>query len=353
VARSVYLHVGTPKTGTTFLQTVMWRNRRALRRKGLLMPGDQRPDHLYASLVIRGATGLERRHPDAPTSWERICGQVQGWKRTAVISHEFFGAATAEQATAAIAALAPAEVHVVVTARDLVKLFPSMWQEHIKFRGTEPLAQFADAEDSDPLRVWGWRTMDASDVLDRWGRNLPPDRIHVVTVPPKGSPPEVLWQRFAGLLGVDPSACDATVGRVNDSLGLAEVELLRRVNPHLGDGLPAPRDVGRWLRGYLGRSVLAARGGQRFGPDLAQREQLVERGTRIASQIRDRGYDVIGDLDDLLPTPDETLPDPSSVTDAQMLDVATETISRMLIDLRTATRERDEARGKLPKPWTD
>ena len=37
--KRLYLHIGLPKTGTTFLQTTMWENRRALRRfRGLEAP---------------------------------------------------------------------------------------------------------------------------------------------------------------------------------------------------------------------------------------------------------------------------------------------------------------------------
>ncbi len=38
MANRVFLHVGTPKTGTTYLQTVMWANRDKLAEQGLLLP---------------------------------------------------------------------------------------------------------------------------------------------------------------------------------------------------------------------------------------------------------------------------------------------------------------------------
>jgi len=39
VAERVFLHVGAPKSGTTFLQTVMWENREGLAERGVLIPG--------------------------------------------------------------------------------------------------------------------------------------------------------------------------------------------------------------------------------------------------------------------------------------------------------------------------
>ena len=67
-------------------------------------------------------------------------------------------------------------------------------------------------EDYDPLplevrpaRHWSWRTIDAADVLRRWSVGLPPERVHVVTVPPAGSPRDLLWTRFAQACDFDPS----------------------------------------------------------------------------------------------------------------------------------------------------
>ena len=38
-ATRVFLHIGEPKTGTTFLQQVMWSNRAELAAQGVVLPG--------------------------------------------------------------------------------------------------------------------------------------------------------------------------------------------------------------------------------------------------------------------------------------------------------------------------
>ena len=38
----VYLHIGSPKTGTTYIQDVLWANREALEADGVLLPGHYR-----------------------------------------------------------------------------------------------------------------------------------------------------------------------------------------------------------------------------------------------------------------------------------------------------------------------
>ena len=50
----------------------------------------------------------------------------------ALVSHEFFCAASPEQAARMVEQLAPAEVHVVITAREPLGLFTSSWQESLK-----------------------------------------------------------------------------------------------------------------------------------------------------------------------------------------------------------------------------
>ncbi len=62
----VFLHIGEPKTGTTFLQQVMWGNRRELAAQGLVLPGHHAQDHFRASQDLRGMTKLPS---DPAGSW--------------------------------------------------------------------------------------------------------------------------------------------------------------------------------------------------------------------------------------------------------------------------------------------
>ena len=106
MARRVFLHIGLPKTGTTFLQTTMWHNRALLRERGFLYPGTQRMDHYRASQEVRGVSPA-RMGPHAGI-WQRLVGELRRWDGDGLVSHEFFSMATGQQAAAAVAALAPA-----------------------------------------------------------------------------------------------------------------------------------------------------------------------------------------------------------------------------------------------------
>ncbi|HEV2377938.1 MAG TPA: hypothetical protein VGS19_37980, partial [Streptosporangiaceae bacterium] len=100
----VFLHIGEPKTGTTFLQQVMWRNRDALAAQGVVLPGHHPQDHFRASQDLRGIKKLPTDPAGSWTGeWDILARQARQAPRVAVISHELFSAADPEQAERAVA----------------------------------------------------------------------------------------------------------------------------------------------------------------------------------------------------------------------------------------------------------
>jgi hypothetical protein len=345
VAGTVFFHVGLPKTGTTYLQTLLWNNKDQLVRQGVLLPGRSVREHLWASGVVREDPKIERRGPAAPGAWARIVDEVNAWPGTAVVSHEFFAAASADQAERAMRVLAGAEVHVVVTARDTVSLVTARWQESVKNGSTVAIDGYPAREETDPRNEWDWGTLDLADVLARWGASLPAERVHVLTLPRPGAPRDELWLKFAKLVGIDPGRCDVAGTVQNESLGVVEVELLRRVNADL-DGFGSAADRGNWIRGYLAQGKLVPRHGERFWPSPERVQALRERGNRAVDFVVDQGYDVVGDVEDLR-TPEVLEPrrHPDSVTDAELVAAASATIAAMMTDVRRLTRERRALRA--------
>lgn len=345
MSQRVFLHVGLPKTGTTYLQTLLWHNRDVLRRQGVLLPGDSARQHLWASGVVREDPKLERRSPEAKHAWDRLVADINAWEGTAIVSHEFFASASATQAEGAVAALAGAEVHVVVTARETLSLVTARWQEYVKNGSTLPIDDYPADDEPSGDDDWDWGTLDLADVLRRWSAAVPREQVHVLTLPKPDEPRQALWLRFAELVGIDPEGCDTSVSASNESLGVVEVELLRRVNADL-QGFSSPADRGNWIRGYLAQGKLVPRGGEKFWPSPDRVEVLCARGSRIADEVAAAGYDVIGDVDDLRP-PVDVPPrrHPDSVTDTELLQAATEVVAAMMTDVRRLTRE---ARSAAP-----
>lgn len=336
MAGRVFLHIGLPKTATTYLQTILWSNREIARNQGLVLPGRERRDHLWASRVVR-ETAKRPRPEREHEAWSRMLVDVADTECDVLISHEFFAAASAPQARRLIDALAPAEVHVVLTAREPLGLFTASWQESLKNRGTTPMAEYGRGESSRPEDIWDWRTLDLRLVLKRWRRAVAPERIHVLPLDPRAARDEI-WTRFAALLGLDAAAFDLSAGFSNQSMGVVEAELLRRVNHHL-HGFSSALDRGVWIRSFLADERLVPRGGERFWPLPDQVEDCRRRGEATLRFLREHPVDVVGDPELLrVPASIEQRRTPDTVTDAEVAAAATEIIAVLLEDVRAARR---------------
>lgn len=344
MARRVFLHVGLPKTGTTFLQTTMWQNRPRLAAQGFCYPGRQRMDHYRASQEIRGA-GPKRMGKHAGT-WRRLRDELAAWDGDGLISHEFLSMATPEQARAAVAALAPAEVHVVLTVRAYSLQFPAVWQEALKMNSALSFDEFMQAilNGDSPPGAWGWNSQDIPTVLERWSAAVPPDRLTVITVPPPGSPRGLLWERWTRTIGVDDTDLDLDVSYANESIGAPQAALLHRVKPYLSGPLAAGNVRHRWVRQYFGHEVLVPQRGERFSPRPEQVTELQRRCAEAAERIRSEGVRVEGDLADLTPSapPSHHGPHPDDVADGEIVEVAARAIEQMIRDVRALTEERDQ-----------
>lgn len=336
----VYVHVGAPKSGTTFVQAVLAHNRARLADAGVLIAGETHLDRIHAAMVIREDPRLDALPERARQAWDRVRRQISGWRgESAILSYELLAGATPTQAAAALAALGQVEVHVVVTARDLARSIPSAWQERLKFALTTPLEHWRPRPDSAKRAEWGWRTLDPAGVAARWGRSLPPERVHIVTVPRSGDP-VVLWDRFAEACDLDLLGLDTDVDRSNQSLGLVAAELLRRVNDEIGEPITGNREQAVWLRDTLAHGILADLDREPIGITDSQFTEATRRAQRAVRRIGEAGYRVHGELSDIEASRPRART-PGQARDGELLDAAVATIVRLLLLVRERTQQRD------------
>ena len=356
MARRVIMHVGVPKTGTSYVQDKLFNNPVPLAEQGIAYPAERHDAQFLAALDLMQLTwgGLER---EAVGSWQRLVDAVVAAPGTAVISHEILGFASRAHVERALGDLGAtgAELHVVVSARDLVRQIPAEWQENVKHRRTTTYADFLrglrERRDDDTVSAWFWGVQDVPEVLARWGDGLPVDRVHVVSVPQPGAPRDLLWQRFAAVLGVRPDSLPAGTHRENASLGVAETALVRRLNERLNEVVPNER-YRQFVREHLVHQTLSR---EQVSARLSVPPEVFawaqDLGKEWVATLADRGYDVIGDLDDLLPGEPPPWVDPDRPDEAQVaeagvrgLDAMTRAVARLRdveIELHQEIADRD------------
>jgi hypothetical protein len=356
--KRVLLHVGTPKTGTSYLQDVLFRNREVLRKQGILYPADRFDGHFLAALDLMRLTwgGLETQ---AVGAWDRLAADVRAWPGTSIISHEILSTASPTQIDRALTSFgAGVEVHLIVSVRDLVRQVPAEWQENVKHRSLVSYAHFLEMI-RDPARdtrigSWFWGAQEIPDILDRWGATLPPEQVHLVTVPRPGTAPDELWRRFSQAFGLDGLELDLTAERANPSMGVPETALLRLINKRVTPVVDPP-DYRPLVRELLAHQTLSRRTrSARLGLPPATHEWVQELSRTWAEEIEKRGYDVVGDLADLVGQPADTFTDPDTAPAADLLQPALDTIKALLVEgsrLReseaTLARELEETRREL------
>ena len=303
MSRVVHLHIGAPKTGTTYLQDRLMINAASLARHGVTIPGPRvgRTDtfHFRAALDLLdqdwgGAPGHARG------AWNAMLKHVAKARGDVVISHEILAAAKPDKIARALNDLSGHEVHVVYSARDLGRQLPAAWQESIKQGRKWPFQRFLNKVERG--QTWFRNAMDLPKVLEGWGAKLPPERVHVVTVPhDRGPNGDELWLRFCHAFRIDPAWAPLDSERDNRSLGIAETSLLRKLNRRLELGVWRDPVYDGLIRELLAQEVLVARDAipVRLPPD---RYDFAERESeRWIDWIRTSGVDVIGDVDDLRP----------------------------------------------------
>ena len=337
---SVFLHIGEPKTGSTFLQQVIWRNRATLAAQGVVLPGHHPQDHFRASQDLRGLKKLASDPAGSWTGeWDILARQSKQAPRAAVISHELFSAADDEHARQAVSSLQPADVHLVLTARDMAALLPAEWQESVKHRNARGWEDWlADVIDRESVSVdrrqwWFWRVHDTLQILQIWSRYVPAERIHVMTTPQRGASPDLLWRRFAALLEVDPDSVDISRARANASLGLTETEYLRRLNAELSGEIPDWFYMWTVKEG-LAHATLAARpAGQRLVLPPERHAWAQQYAETLIAGLGDAGYDLVGDVAELRPQEPTGVPvNPADQPVGEVLDAAIQATAALVLN---------------------
>lgn len=326
---TIFLHIGTPKSGTTYLQSRMVANHEQAKEQGLLWPGPAWKAHVEAVGELRELKPGGQLNPDGP--WLRLAREAREWPGPRVlISMEWLVACRPHQISAAIESLAPGRVEVICTARDLLRTFVTQWQEMTKNRRPWSWSQFVEemlANRPGPVRRTFWWQQDVPVILRKWANLVSSERVHLVTVPPQGSDPELLWQRFCSVLDLDGTSF-LSPRHTNDSLGVVSAGLMQRVNVRAIDQGVTDAEYKRVFHGMLAVNILA---GKRDAEQAIAVSEDVDtwiraRAERTVKKLRRLDVNVVGRVEDLLPGSALEGREPDDIDDAELLDTCVDAL---------------------------
>lgn len=352
----LFLHIGVPKSGSTYLQSVLSTNRAALREHGYAYPFVTQEGMFHAAVEMAGVPARWGLDPDRIRgTFAHLLRRGRRLGGIVVLSHEIFGGATPEQIAVMKEMLSDFDVEVVISVRDLGRTATADWQERVKNGSPRSFQEYADQvlgrlAEFGPDSPDFWRPQNLRAVLDRWGALAPPERTHVVVCPPGGAPTDLLWRRFAEAVGLPAEAVD--LGRVdirNESLGTAQIAFLRRVLDALDGRIEQPWHALVTKR-WFAQSLLSRTRSSKPATPPTVVATLAEVSQRWVDHVATGGYQVHGDLAELIPQdPPAEVRAPDDVTDAEMLDGLPQVVAQMLVRVRDDTMRIRELEAEVDR----
>lgn len=344
--KTVHLHVGCPKTGTSFLQFALRRSVADLAGQGIGFPlGAERVGHVQKLLrPLEQGAGSDAARAAVAELRTRV---DEAEEPRQLITLEDLASLPADACDLVVEALSGHDVHVIITARDWSRQLPSQWQQEIKQRSTTPFPVFLDEVRRGEGPVFRSK-QHVPGIARRWGHLLPPDQVHVVAVPPSSATEDRVQDLVGSVVGFDPERLTLPGRGINESLGYAQAEALRQVNLALGERLTDLIDYRSAVYNHLMRKFLLR---QEDKLRITLPEDHVawchEESVRQLGEIESGHYHLVGDTAHLV-APEQPAavyrePEPEEVTRASVIALADVAASRKG-ELR-AIRAKAEARA--------
>lgn len=334
------VHIGPPKTGTTAVQSALFRRRDELASYGVAYPGQRRHERSAVSAVAFEET-LAGYPDDILEEWQRFTREVRGSAAERVfVSSETFSRAPDSRLPRIVEDLGGPGLQVVITMRPLGQILPSRWQQQMQDFQVDSYSDwlrrlFDAGAEADPSTAPVWRRYRVDRLIERWGALVGEENVTVVVLDPEDR--SMLLGTFERLLGLPAGFLVPAPDKDNLSLPWPEAEMLRAFNRRFRtEGHDRALYV-RSVRRYAKRQIKVA--GQPVMPacPIETPAWAVERANEVVAEmtagIRDSGARVIGDLANLVtPVPDtEPRADPTTVA----VDSAAEIAYAMFLAGRT------------------
>jgi len=265
-----FLLVGLPHAGIPLITSALESHRDTLAAHGVRVPARSADEAFRAAVELRREhKAWALRRKDVEGTWAGICRRIVKHRETAVVGHELLAGAAPDEIALLVDGLASTRVHVVVLA-------------------TVPDGRVGLFPDE----------LDLAGVLERWEPAVAgPDRLHVVVADPVD--PGVAWRALGGLAGFD--AEQLPLPAHGSAFTVADAASLR---------------------------LIAESSGVHVDPD-----ELVEIAEAWGKVVADHGYDVVGDLRDLVPVRPAAATDPARASYDVRVDILNTALSEAVAEV--------------------
>jgi hypothetical protein len=191
---------------------------------------------------------------------------------------------------------------------------------------------------TDPARGF-WSRHDLVAICETWAAVVPPSHLHVVTVPQSGASPTVLLERVCSVVGLDASTLVEQPKQANEMVGVAGTEVIRQINVRL-DGRLHQRQYDRVVKAFLVRALAQSTNAARFAVPEEELGWLTKLSEETVVALQRAGYDIVGDLGDLMPRADPASRRPDDASQAELLETALDSAALLTEEFATAWWQR-------------
>ena len=229
--KKLILHVGTHKTGTTYLQRILLKNKYKLLMQGILYPttkyhpvGQQRLAYAFNNMNSPHIKSSDTKELDNVFLELKRYLNDEDHKFLLISSENISPNSEPRLLNLIKNFFSGYEVHVFIYVRRQDDYIESLYREHIKIPNCEK-SYFADFKSPHPL--------DYNDLIHRWEKVFGSDRVNVKSYDIAKSSPGGLWKDFINgfdhIVRVDDSDFSITKD-ANTTISNVAIELMRAGN---------------------------------------------------------------------------------------------------------------------------
>ncbi len=220
----LWLHIGLPKTGTSFIQTVLVHNGASLLEQGFLYPGSGRIEGGHALLAFPLLSAARSDRPDVRAHvhltgahlWQDLADEVKEHQPASILlSSEYFSEVEDLRGLKELLDSIADEIGIVVFLRRQDDLIEAGWNQEVKAGLTAAPLTFGGY-----APYYDWKCF-----LDRWSAVFGREHIHV-RVFGDGD----VFQDFSGVVGLSTAGIRRERAFRNDRLPAALLEYRRIEN---------------------------------------------------------------------------------------------------------------------------